>query len=146
MWIDCRHGFFTFEEERSGECNEFSRLYGFDLVPFRDQFTFSELAEAKDYCLVGVPYLNALITKTYEGEPWEIFEENNLVFDFTKGLVLPKLSVVQQLDVNQAEFYFFSSGLLLPGSRRGVSEQVLGYQGRYLWNSNLFTYTGIQYG
>lgn len=116
MRVKCLHGFFIFEETRVGQVSDFMSLTGLSIVPWRDQFTFEPLAEAPAYSLLGKEIFGVPATATFEGEPWEVFEANGLVYDFVEGLVVPIQSVTQVTAIKLAGNRFISPGLILPGS------------------------------
>lgn len=127
MKIKCMHGFFLFEEQRPGEASEFSSLFGLELEPFDNYFTFAPLAEAPDFALAGLPYLEATTTKTFAGRPWDVMRENNLVYNFNTGLVVPITSITQAVKLSLAGTYWVSPGLILPGSLTDEGTRVTDY-------------------
>jgi len=116
MKLKCQHGFFIFEETRIGEISDFMSLTGLSVVPWRDRFTFATLAAMPAYTLEGKAFLGFTATKTYEGEPGVLFEQNGVVYDFTKDLVVPISSITQRTKIILAGNRFTSPGLILPGS------------------------------
>src|ERR1044072_7449486 len=93
MKIRCVDGYFMFREQRVGEISDFISLFKLDLVSKEDYFTFAVLADAPNYALAGAPYLNATAIKTFAGRPWEVMRENDLVYNFETGKLVPLLSV-----------------------------------------------------
>lgn len=116
MRVKCLHGFFFFQETAAGQAGDWSSITGLALAPWRDGFTFEKLAEAPLYTIAGGVLLDTPAIKTFEGEPWEVFEANAVVYDFARGLVVPIAAVTQATTISQAGEYFVSPGLLLPGS------------------------------
>lgn len=145
MQVKCQHGFFKFFEQRVGEIAKFSSLTEFELVPENDYFTFDFISDAPKYALIGGEYLGAQVTKTFEGEPWEIFEENKLVFDFSQDLVLPILSVVKSVELFASDNYYISNGLILPGSVTDDGQRVTDYSAYFYFDSMKFKYTEVQF-
>lgn len=116
MKLKCQHGFFYFEETRIGEASDFISTSGLDLVPWRAGYTFELLGDVPAYTLAGKAFLGLPATKSYEGEPGVLFEQNGVVYDFTKGILVPIASVTQRTTVELAGNRFISPGLILPGS------------------------------
>lgn len=146
MTIKCLHGYFKFNETKMGEVSDFISLFELDLVSKNDYYTFPELASAPDYAIKGGFYLGAIVTKTFEGEPWDIMRENKLVYNFLTKRVVPLQSVTQRPVINQAANYYFSDGLLLPGSVRDDGLRVTDYSAGYLFGSIKFKYAEVQFG
>lgn len=146
MTIDCLHGYFKFNETKMGELSDFVSLFELDLVSVDDYFTFKFLENAPDYSIKGGTYLGALATKTFEGQPWEIMRENNLVYDFLSGLVVPISTITDRLSIYKAANYYFSDGLLLPGSVRDDGLRVKDYSAGYVFGSGKFKYSEVKYG
>lgn len=146
MKIKCLHGYFIFEETKIGQVSDFMSRFGLDLVPFRDHYTFADLEDAPTYSLVGKEILTySAAIKTFEGEPWEVFEENLIVYDFSKGLVLPILNVVQNAQIVQAGNKFISQGLILPGSLTDEGDRVKDYSAWFSRDTLRFTYSEVSY-
>lgn len=146
MKLNCDHGYFKFYEMVSGEISDFVSLYGLDLVREGDFYTFEFLSGAPKYSIAGLPYLGILAIKTFEGAPSEIMRENNLVYDFNKGLVVPILSVIQRVKITPTGQYFMSDGLILPGSVTDDGKRVTDYAAWYLPNSQRYKYSEVTYG
>jgi hypothetical protein len=146
MLIKCLHGYFKFYESKSGEISDFMTLSGFDLVPQDDYYTFSALKDAPKYSLLGKPYINFPAIKTYEGEPWVIMKQNQLVYHFGLGLVVPKLAVIQLIELAKTRNCYVASGLILPGSLTVEGQRVTDYSAWYLFDSQRFKYTEVSHG
>lgn len=118
MKLKCYHGHYRFFETDVGEISDLMRRTGLTLVPVDDYFTFEEMASAPKYSLAGKNLINIPAVKTFEGEPWEVFEANEFVFDFTKGLVVPIASVTIETVISAAgnRYVVSGGGLLLAGS------------------------------
>ena len=127
MKIKCLHGYFKLEEQHPGEASEFSSLFGLELEPVDNYFTFAPLAEAPDFSIVGLAYLGAVTTKTFAGRPWDVMRENNLVYNFNTGLVVPIASITQVVKLSLAGTYWVSPGLILPGSLTDEGTRVTEY-------------------
>jgi hypothetical protein len=145
MRIRVDPGSFRIYETSLGEVARFSSVYGFDLVPAGEFFTFKELANAPRYSLEGAQYLGATASKTFEGAPWEIFEANGLVFDFTKGLVRPIGEIDVIFDLKESDGYYLANGLILPGALTDRDLRVKDYSAWYSWGSNQFGYSEVSY-
>jgi len=143
--IDCLHGFFIFREVEVGQISDFMSFTGFSLVKWRDAYTFEGIEEAPGFSIIGKTVLDAPATATFEGEPWEVFEENGLVYDFGKGLVLPIASIVQSVKINQAGNRFISNGLILPGSLTDSGKRVKDYSAWFSRDTLRFLYSAVEY-
>lgn len=145
MKIRCNHGFFIFQETKVGQVSDFMSRFGFSLVPWRDAYTFEALEPAPLYSLKGSPYLATPALENFEGEPWEVFEANGFVFDFSKGLVVPITSIVQTTSVQLAGNRFISPGLILPGSVTADGSRVRDYSAWYSRDTLRFLYSEVSY-
>ncbi len=131
MKIKCSHGYFTFEENYSGEISDFMAMTGLMIVSNNEIFTFEELADAPDYALVGGEYLGAAVSETYEGKPHEIMRANGLVYDFSQSLVVPIATIVNMVELKNAGAYYVANGLILPGSVTDDGERITDYSAWY---------------
>lgn len=145
MKIKCLHGYFIFEEQRSGEVSDFISLYGLELVPKQNYFTFAELADMPDYSLAGAPLLNTTAIKTFEGPPWEVLEQNDMIFNFNTGLLVPITSIGQRIPLDAAGNYYFSPGLILPGSLTDRGERVKDYAAWFSKDTMKFKYSEVTF-
>jgi hypothetical protein len=145
MKIRCLHGYFIFEELKPGQLSDFMSLFGFDLVAQDDHFTFAALAGAPRYSILGGTYLGAPAIKTFEGHPWQIMRENQIVYNFNLGLVLPIVSTTQVIKLNQGSNYFLSSGLIQPGSVTEDGSRVKDYAAFYLFDKIKFKYSEVSF-
>lgn len=141
MKIKCLHGYFKFWEPKAGVISDFSSLFGFDLVSIDDYFTFSALEDAPRYSIIGGTYLGATATKTFEGDPWEVMRENNLVYDFAKDVIVPIASIVQKMQLDSTNRYFLSNGMILPGSLTDDGTRVTDYAAFFI--NPLFKYSEV---
>lgn len=145
MKIKCNHGFFTFEEMYFGDASRFQSKFGTELVGWRDKFTFKPLALAPEHCISGQTYLGANVSQSFAGEPWEIFEANSLVYDFTTGLVVQKISITKIAPLEPAGFYFISPGLILPGSLTKDGSRINSYAAHFSFDTLRFRYSEVSY-
>lgn len=145
MRINCRHGFFTFDELKAGQVSDFMSLYGFTIARTDRWFTFASLKDAPLYAIQGTTYLNAPVTKTFEGEPWEIMKENGLVYDFSMDLTRPITSVAAVVEIGRAANYFVSPGLIIPGSMTKDAKKVSGYTCWFSFDTSRFRYSEVTY-
>ncbi len=145
MKIKCLHGYFIFEELAPGQVSKFMSIFGLSLVPKENYFTFSDLEDAPDFSLLGLPYLEAVTTKTFAGKPWEIFEANGFVYNYDLGLVVPILSVVQRVSIFNAGTHFLSDGLVLPGSLTDEGKRVKDYAAWFSSGHMRFKYSEVTY-
>lgn len=143
--VDCLHGFFIFRETKVGQISDFMSLTGLKLVKWRDAYTFEGLEDAPGFSIVGKPVLGIPATATFEGEPWEVFEENELVFDFGKGIVSPIMAIAQTVKINLAGNRFVSSGLILPGSLTVDGKRVKDYSAWFSRDSLRWLYSAVDY-
>ena len=146
MRIECRHGFYIFEEDEAGEISRFASKFELSIVKREDGiFTFEDLEPAKDYAIEGVDYLGATPTETYSGKPWEIMRANDLVYDFTRGELRLIQAITTPLVLPKAANYFITDGLLLAGSIASSGARLSDFCGFYLWSSAKFRYTEVKY-
>jgi hypothetical protein len=143
--IRCLHGFFIFEESTAGEISRFMSLFNLNIQAEKNYFTFESLLDAPTYSIAGGTYLGADAIKTFEGSPWEVMRENNLVYDFTKDEVVPLTTITQRVQIQRAANYFLSSGLILPGSLNDGGSRVKDYAAWYLFDSAKFKYSEVSY-
>ena len=120
-------------------------LYGPTLVRVDDYFTFEFLSEAKDYSILGNPYLGATATETFEGRPWEVMEANGLVYDFTQNALVQISTIMQRVALNETRKYFVPSGLILAGSIDEDGNKISGYSGFFLAGSKKFKYSEVTF-
>lgn len=145
MEIKCLHGFFKFTEHSVGEVSQLASLFDLDLVLQDDYYTFSTLADAPKYSIIGLEYLGAVATKTFEGEPWQILKENGLIYDFLNDVVVPQLSIVQRVSIDESDFFYMSDGLILPGSVTDDGTRVTDYSAWYSFDEASFKYSEVGY-
>lgn len=147
MRIKCLHGYFIFQETLRGDLSSFLSLTGLDLVPHRTFFTFNTIKDSPSYSLLGKNIIqNAIAIKTFEGEPWDIFKENKIVYDFTKDLVVPIDSITLKAKIKSGGKYLISSGLILPGSITDDGQRVTDYSAWYSQGQSTWFYTEVRYG
>lgn len=144
MRIDCRHGFFILTETKSGELARFQSLFGLMLKPYGDAYTFERLANTPKISIKGRPFMDTTATATFCGEPWQIFEKNGFVFDFTRNLVVPITSIQLTTRIDLGVYYYVSSGLLLPGSIVGDGDRVRDYSAWFHFDNQRFRYSEVR--
>lgn len=142
MRVRCLHGFFLFQETTAGQVSDFASATGLKLEPFGSDYTFEALALAPSHSIQGKPLLGLPAVATYQGQPWEVFEANQFVFDFDAGIMKPITSVILRTWIRPAGNYFVSPGLIMPGS---IADQgrVKSYDGR--WLRGRWVYSGVEY-
>lgn len=145
MKINCSHGYFKFEETKPGQFSDFVSTFGFEIVRSGDHFTFEALADAPDYSLAGGTFLGVPTTETYEGPPWEVMRENGLVYNFSLGLIVPILTVVQPISISQSGNFMIAGGMIIPGSIMEDGKRVTDYSAFYLPGYPGFKYGEISY-
>lgn len=145
MKIECIHGYFKFSETAAGQIAHFMSLFGLEIERAGDHFTFSDLVDAPNFSLKGGMFLGAPTTETFEGNPWDVMRANGLVYDFSKGEVVPLELVVQSAQVVAAGYYFVSSGMLLPGSVTDDGSRVTDYAAFFVPERVNFKYSEVDY-
>ncbi len=145
MKIICRHGYFIFQEQRVGQVSDFISRFGLNIVPVGSYYTFEDLESAPRHSIQGGQLLGNVAIKNFEGEPWEVFEQNSLVYNFDLGLVVPIASVVSTVKIDQAGNRFVSSGLILPGSTTVGGQRVRDYSAWYSRDTLRFLYSEVNY-
>lgn len=145
MRLKCIHGYFIFQETKVGQISDYMSLTGLSIVAKHDYFTFEFLKDAPEYSLTGKSYLGVPAVATYEGNPWEVFEENGFVYNFATGLVVPIASIVQKTVVKLAGNRYVSPGLILPGSLTDEGKRVKGYAAWYSRDRQSWLYTEVDY-
>lgn len=132
-------------EDAVGEIAKFNSLYGMDLTSKDDHYTFLALKDAPEYSVVGKTYLNLVATKTYAGNPWEVFAENSFIYDFSFKILRPIVSVVNQVNLVRALSFYYTKGLVLPGSVTSDNKKITGYQCRFDFKTLNFNYSEVYY-
>lgn len=146
MRVVCNHGFFRFYPRDASDISLFNTIFEKELVHEKDYFTFSELIDAPKHSLVGLPYINLPALSTFEGEPWEVMKENDFVYNIATGLLVPKLSILTLIDPAMAGYYFIcETALLQPGSRNALGQQILSYDGEFIFRTNEFRLRSLSY-
>lgn len=145
MRVRCLHGFYLFEEQKVGDISRFVSKTGISLVPKDEYFTFADLEAAPTHSISGDDLLGFVATETFEGKPWEVFEANSVVYDFTTGLVLPISTITQRVKIELSGFRYLSNGLLLAGSLNGSGSRIKSYSGFYYDDKDRWMYSEIQY-
>lgn len=145
MKINCTHGYFTFEEQRAGEVSDFISIYGLEIEKKGNRFIFSDLVDAPDFSIKGKSYLDAVATKTFAGEPWEIFEANEFVYNYDTGLMVPIQSVTALVSLSSVGNFYISPGLILPGSLTDAGDRVKDYAAWFSTDNMKFKYSEVNY-
>lgn len=121
-------------------------LYGLDIARENTDFTFRPLLNAPKYSIKAGTYLGALANSTFEGDPWEVMKANKLIYNFVTKKVVPISSISQRVELNKGLNYFFSDGLLLPGSLMDDGTRVTDYSAGYSFRTGKFKYTEVTLG
>jgi hypothetical protein len=145
MKVRCLHGYFIFEETEPAQLSEFASLFGLDFALKDGYYTFSDLLDAPEYSIVGGLFLGAPTTKTFEGRPWEVMRENELVYDFNLGKVKPIATETNVIQIDTAANYFLSNGMILAGSITQNGDKVRDYDGFYQRRTGKFKYSQVGY-
>ena len=99
MIIKCEHGYYKFFTTAPNELYRFKMVFGVELAPKEDYFTFAELARLEPYSLVNQPYGNLTAKATIAESYGELFKANGFVFDLTSGYV----SFAAEQDINSVQ-------------------------------------------
>lgn len=145
MKIKCLHGFFIMEETKLGQVSDFTRRYGLSIVPYQDKYTFEQIKDSPRYSLNGKAYLNRTTSKNFEGEPWQVYEANGLVYNFSSGLLVPIDSITGVVELKAAGNKFLSNGLILPGSLTDAGERIRDYSAWFSRDTLRFAYSEVTY-
>lgn len=147
MRIQCLHGFFIFSEDYQGDISDFITLTGLPLVPYgsEKEYTFERLAKVENYSLLGKEILEFPAIKTFSGKPWEVFEANKVVYDFSQDLIVPIDSIASTTEVLVAGNLLYSNGLLLPGQIVAGKGRVKNYDCHYRFGLGRWLYTEVTY-
>ncbi len=143
MEVKCLHGYFKFTEHEPGEVSRLMSLFNLDLSIQDDYYTFSTLVDSPKYSILGNEYLGALATKTFEGEPWKVMKQNNLIYDFLNDVVVPTLTITQIVKIDLVDFYYLSDGLILPGSITDDGTRVTDYSAWFSFEEQTFKYSEV---
>jgi hypothetical protein len=128
-----------------GDASRFQSLFGLELAPYNEHFTFKQIENPPEFCISGQSYLGAMATKTYAGKPWQIFDANNFVYNFATGRVVLKSAINSFFDLSQAGNYFVSNGLILPGSLTKTGEKVNSYFCHFSFDTLRFRYSEVSF-
>lgn len=145
MRIVCRHGYFTFQELRVGQVSDFMSRYGLSIVSKGNEFTFADLESAPKYSLKNKMLMGNIALENFEGEPWQVFEKNKLVYDFDLGLVVPISSITQVVNIDESGNKFTSPGLIKPGSTTAGGQRVKDYSTWFSRDTLTFLYSEVAY-
>jgi hypothetical protein len=145
--FNCLHGYFIIEEDTPGEISRFMTLYkGIEIVSVGKYFTFTPLAELPNYSIAGDTYGGVIVDKTFAGEPWEIMRANELIYNFNTGKLVKAATITQLVVLNQSLNYFWTQGLMLPGSLNDQGLRYLDYAGWYRFDGDKFYYSEATLG
>ena len=145
MKLKCQHGFFTFEETKIGQVSDFMSYTGLVLTPWEDVFTFDFLSSPPDYSLKGKAFLEFTALHTFEGRPWEVFEANGVVYDWSAGIIKPITSITTVTTIRPAGDRYVANGLLLPGCLNQNGDRVRDFSGFFSRETLRFTYSEVTY-
>lgn len=117
MRVLVRHGHFAFFPDGASDVARFNAIQGVELERDGSFYTFPDLVGLADYSIAGNAYGSGVATKTFEGKPWEIMRENDLVYSIALEQLVPKSSIVTLASIKLVTFYFVSGTTLVqPGS------------------------------
>lgn len=149
MKIRCLHGFYSFEETNPAQISDFMRFTGLKIVPHGTIFTFDDLTSAPEYSIkgkalqIGKTPLPAIAD--FAGEPWEVLEANEMVYDFTLGILRPITSITQIVDIDDGGNRFLANGIILAGSLTAEGNRVKDYAAHFSRSTQRFLYTEVSY-
>lgn len=143
MKIECVHGYFKFSEEKAGQVSDFIARFGFEIEKKNGVFVFSDLVDAPDFSIAGSTFLGCPTTQNFEGEPWEVMRANRIIYDFSKGVVVPIDTILQSVKVKAYGNFFLASGMILPGSVTEDGLRVTDYAAHFV-NPD-FKYSSVDY-
>jgi len=117
-----------------------------DLIAQDDYYTFLLLKDAPNYSLLGKSYLGMTAVKTYADQPWNVMEQNQMVYDFTLKMMQNINTIFTPVKILRAKAYYYTKGLILPGSIDITSNQkITGYQCDFEFDSGEFSYSEVYY-
>ena len=145
MQIVCIHGYFKFIEDGPGEVSDFASKYGLELVKIDDYFTFSFLEDAPDFSIAGKQFLGFTATATFAGKPWQVFKENQCVFNLLTGEVSNIFSINIKTKILLAGNMLLSEGLLQPGSVTEEGRRVMNYSAWFSRSRATWLYSEVTY-
>jgi hypothetical protein len=135
MRVLCRSGHLAFFPNDASEVSRFMSIYKVNLVRVDNFYTFNGIASAKDYSLENHNYLNLKASKTFEGNPWDVFKANNFVYDLTSNLLILKTAVKAKVELPLVGDYYLSPNpVLQPGSVFKGGSKIMSYDGEYILN------------
>ncbi len=145
MRIQCLSGYFKFYPESESEIARFQKLFG-ALAREGEFYTFAALAGAPRYSLFAQPYMLLPAVATFEGDPSEVMDANEFVYNLTLGLVVPKLAILSTvLRLKESNYYYVGDGLIQPGSFDAFARRAMSYECWFDWSSQTFRYTLVNY-
>jgi hypothetical protein len=146
MKIICLHGYYKFYEESVGEIAKYNGTYGKDLTAHEDFFTFPNLIDIPEYSIKGKAFSNTIATANFYGKLWELFEANGFAYDFVNELIANINTLGQYFKKYQSTYgFWFSTGLILPGSFSDDGIIIKGYHCTFDFSSLLYKYTEFKF-
>lgn len=145
MKLKVIHGYFIFTETSVGQVSDFMSLTGLKLAPKDDYYTFETLLNAPLYSLKGKDIIDYPAIKTFEGAPFEVFEANEVIYDFNEDTIKPIKSIKSNTVLKKAGNYFVSNGLILPGSVTADGSRVRDYSAWFSRKTLAWNYSEVSY-
>ncbi len=145
MKLTCIHGYFIAREDVPGEIARFNSLFSQDFVSKDDYYTFELLADAPDFSIVGLAYLNLVGLVNYAAKPFEVMEQNGFIYDFSNKVLKPIEAIAIQITPIRLNEAYSTRGLIQPGSLTKDWERVKGYNCDINMTNLTFIYSGIIY-
>jgi hypothetical protein len=126
--IDCLNGFYKFTPENPLDLSRLKIVFGIELVPYDDYFTFSILRDMDNFSIVGFPVMSGIIPsagiakKNFAGKKWEVLKENNLIYNLRLNAITEQSVAVGTYTLTKSigNYYAFDkipqTGSLLNGT------------------------------
>lgn len=139
LMINSNRGIVKIEELKEGFAARFAAIYGIDLVQQGSHLTFSPLQNIKRYSIKGLDYIGAKASVTFEGEPSEVLEANDLFYSMSLGKAVAVSG--RSYILSKQGFYYVNTSLIEAGSLIQTGQRVTGY--RAFWTGSFFRYGSI---
>ncbi|MDR0676880.1 MAG: hypothetical protein LBF97_07590 [Elusimicrobiota bacterium] len=117
MQIICENGYYKIWTDFSYEKKVFEESFG-EIVLVKDYYTFSYLADLKDYSIGGLEYGNLVAKKNYAGTVEAVIEANGFVYSLQEKELVELEKVAINIDGYYAmDSYIGMTGVLQAGSK-----------------------------
>ena len=136
MRILCKNGYYKFFPTDIGGLKFFSELYGFNLKPENDYYTFEALQELNNYIFAGWPIGSSIAFKNYAGDKSELMKANSITYNYTTGQIVPILSIIGEMRIDQGAY--MATPELPQAHKFLLNNRVTGFSGFYDWGLKLY--------